>query len=244
MNNNSPNRTRTFLFLFTLVLLSVGLGILLKALDLSVELSVGMSVLGFFAMLISFGNRGSSKVQHQVGGRIATQEEFPRFHNAIDGLCLSHGIETPVLRVLDSSSVNVATLATRRENTLVVTSGALISLGVVELEGILAHALVRMQEPSLVKETKKSFWKTIPFVRYFIRNIVETDEVLLLDQKSVALTRFPPGLIGALEIADQVGTFVEGSRSTSHLWTLDPTAQLTTSGHPSTSLRCEALSEL
>ena len=85
---------------------------------------------------------------------------------------------------------------------------------------------------------------TIPFARYFIRNAVKTDDVLLLDQKSVALTRFPPGLIGALEIADQVGTFVEGSSSTSQLWVLDPTAQLATSGHPSAALRCAALSEI
>jgi hypothetical protein len=244
MNNNSPNRIRTFLSLFTLVLLSVALGILIRAFDFSVGTSVGVSALGFLSMFVLFGRRGSSQVQHQVGGRVATQEEFPRLHNAIDGLCLSHGIEAPVLRVLDAPSVNIAVLSTKKENTLVVTSGTFLYLGVVELEGLLALSLVRMQEPMLAKEMQKSFWMTIPFARYFIRNTVKTDDILLLDQKSVALTRFPPGLIDALEIADQAGTFVEGSSSTSQLWVLDPTAQLATSGHPSASLRCAALSEL
>lgn len=244
MKNNSSNRIRTFLFLFTLLLLSVGLGILVRALDFSVGTSVGVSVLTFFLMFVLFGRWGSFQVQHQVGGRVATQEEFPRLHNAIDGLCLSHGVEAPVLRVLDTPSVNIAALSTKKENILVVTSGTFLSLGVVELEGLLALALVRMQEPMLAKEIQKSFWMTIPFARYFIRNAVKTDDILLLDQKSVALTRFPPGLIGALEIADQVGTFVEGSSSTSQLWVLDPTAQLATSGHPPASLRCAALSEI
>jgi len=244
MNNNSSNRIRTFLSLFTSVLLSVALGILVRAFDSSVGTSVGVSVLAFLLMFILFGRWGSSQVQHQVGGRVATQEEFPRLHNAIDGLCLSHGVEAPVLRVLDAPSVNIAVLSTKKENTLVVTSGTFLCLGAVELEGLLALALVRMQEPMLVKEMQKSFWMTIPFARYFIRNTVKTDDVLLLDQKSVALTRFPPGLIGALETADQVGTFVEGSSSTSQLWVLDPTAQLATSGHPPASLRCAALSEL
>ena len=244
MNNNSLNRIRTFLSLLTLVLLSAVLGILVRAFGFSVGISAGVSVLGFFSMFIFLGRWGSSQVQHQVGGRVATQEEFPRLHNAIDGLCLSHGIEAPVLRVLDVPSVNVATLSTKKENTLVVTSGTFLNLGVVELEGLLALALVRMQEPMLTKEMQKSFWMTIPFARHFIRNAVKTDDILLLDQKSVALTRFPPGLIGALEAADQEGTFVEGSSSTSQLWALDPTAQLATSGHPSASLRCAALSEL
>tara|TARA_E500000331_G_scaffold240105_1_gene230497 strand:- start:1252 stop:1986 length:735 start_codon:yes stop_codon:yes gene_type:complete len=244
MNNNSSNRIRTFLSLFTSVLLSVALGILVRAFDSSVGTSVGVSVLAFLLMFILFGRWGSSQVQHQVGGRVATQEEFPRLHNAIDGLCLSHGVEAPVLRVLDAPSVNIAVLSTKKENTLVVTSGTFLCLGAVELEGLLALALVRMQEPMLVKEMQKSFWMTIPFARYFIRNTVKTDDVLLLDQKSVALTRFPPGLIGALETADQVGTFVEGSSFTSQLWVLDPTAQLATSGHPPASLRCAALSEL
>ncbi len=244
MNNNFPNRIRTFLCLFTVILLPVGLWILATTFDAPILVSVGVSMLGFFILLVLLGRWGSSQVQSQVGGRVARQEEFPRLHNAIDGLCLSHGIEAPTLRVLDSSSVNIAVFSTKKENTLVVTSGALINLGVVELEGMLAHALVRIQEPNLSKETQKSFWMVVPFAHYFIRNTVETEDILLLDQKSIVLTRFPPGLVAALEVADQVGTFVEGSGFTSQLWILDPTAQLATSGHPSSSLRCAALSEL
>tara|TARA_X000001036_G_C20622572_1_gene783711 strand:+ start:319 stop:1053 length:735 start_codon:yes stop_codon:yes gene_type:complete len=244
MNKNSSNKIKIFLVLFTLTFLPIGSGILVTTLGGSVGVSIGVAVIVFLAVFVLFGRLGSSQVHHQFGGRIATQEEFPRLHNAIDGLCLSHGIETPILKIVDSSSVNIAVISNKKENTLVVTLGTLVSLGVVELEGILAHALVRMQEPSLAKETRKSFWISIPLARYFVRNTIESDDILLLDQKSIALTRFPPGLVRALEIADQTGTFVEGSSSTSQLWVLDPTAQLATSGHPSTSLRCAALSEL
>ena len=244
MNKNSSNKIKAFLTLLTLAFLPVGLGILVTALGGSVGVSIAVTVIIFLTAVFLFGRLGPSQVQHRLGGRVATQKEFPRLHNAIDGLCLSHGIEAPVLKVVDSSSVNIAVTSNKKENTLVVTLGTLVSLGVVELEGILAHALVRMQEPDLAKETRKSFWISVPLARYFVRNTIEIDDILLLDQKSIALTRFPPGLVRALEIADQTGTFVEGSSSTSQLWVLDPTAHLSNSGHPSASLRCAALSEL
>lgn len=45
------------------------------------------------------------------------------------------------------------------------------------------------------------------------------------DQDAVALTRFPPGLIGGLEACERVGTVVHaGCRSTAHLWMAEPIA--------------------
>ena len=244
MNKNPANSITTSLLFILSISLPMGLGVLLSVLGMQLWVFLAIGISSLFVSLTLLGRWGTRQVQTRISSRVATQKEFPRLHNAIDGLCLSHGIEAPNLKVLDSSAVNIAVISNGSNNTLSVTTGTLMNLGVVELEALLAQALIRTQEPRISQETQKSFWISLPIFRYFLRNKVETEEVLLLDQKSVALTRFPPGLIKAFEISDRIGTFIEGSASTSHLWLLDPTAQLATSGHPSASLRCAALSEL
>ncbi|CAI8400641.1 MAG: Protease HtpX [Acidimicrobiales bacterium AG-410-I20] len=244
MSKHPTSNIATSLFVVVSISLPVGLTVMLAVLGMPLWIFLVAGLLALFVSLNLLGRWGTRQVQNRIGSRAATQKEFPQLHNAIDGLCLSHGIEAPDLSVLDSSAINIAVTSNGSKNILTVTTGTLKNLGAVELEAMLAQALVRTQEPSIGQETRKSFWVSLPIFRYFLRNTVETEEVLLLDQKSVALTRFPPGLMNAIEISDQIGTFIEGATSTSHLWLLDPTAQLATSGHPSASLRCAALSEL
>ena len=244
MNKNPASSIATSLLFILSISLPMGLGVLLAALGMQVWIFLAIGISSLLVSLTLLGRWGTRQVQIRISSRTSTQKEFPRLHNAIDGLCLSHGIEAPNLKVLDSQTVNIAVTSNGSNNTLTVTAGTLTNLGPVELEALLAQALVRIQEPSIGKETRKSFWLSLPIFRYFLKNTIEVEKVLLLDQKSVALTRFPPGLTKALEISDQIGSFVEGSTFTSHLWVLDPTAQLATSGHPAISLRCAALSEL
>ena len=54
----------------------------------------------------------------------------------------------------------------------------------------------------------------------------------LADLSAVEMTRYPPGLIGALEKLRQDNTVVRsGSRATAHLWIEDPMAQTPEDGH-------------
>jgi heat shock protein HtpX len=78
----------------------------------------------------------------------------------------------------------------------------------------------------------------------------------LADVTGVALTRYPPGLISALEkLRDDTTVVHSASRATAHLWIEAPTAQESSEGrfawlnrlfntHPPLEERIEALREL
>ncbi len=194
------------------------------------------------SLIITFlENRALGKVKNLLGGEPTSAQDFPRLYNIVDGLCLTHGINQPELLVLKNKSINIAVAADRKESVLVITAGALDTLGLVELEGLLAHSLARCDETKLATQTREVFWCTFPLGG---TSKVDEEQFLLTDQKGVALTRFPPGLAQALEQAGSVGSFIEGSSATANLWVLDPTAAMTASGHPSVELRSAVLGEL
>jgi heat shock protein HtpX len=78
----------------------------------------------------------------------------------------------------------------------------------------------------------------------------------LADFSAVEMTRYPPGLISALEKLEEDSTIVRsGSRATAHLWIEDPMAQRESDGnwaklnrlfntHPPIEERIAALEEL
>ena len=73
--------------------------------------------------------------------------------------------------------------------------------------------------------------------------VSDPDRDLLLDRAAVALTRYPPGLLGALQQLEQAGTTVRAaSAGTAHLWMADPGASVPgASPRPTLELRVEAL---
>ena len=75
------------------------------------------------------------------------------------------------------------------------------------------------------------------------RSVTDPDRDLLLDRAAVALTRYPPGLIGALEVFERVGTVIlRPDPATAHLWLADPGASVPgMPARPSLDLRIEAL---
>ena len=60
---------------------------------------------------IVVGRRSAGAVRRALAARPALAGEFPRLHNTVDGLCLTHGIEHPGLFVIDSPAGNAAALA-------------------------------------------------------------------------------------------------------------------------------------
>lgn len=163
--------------------------------------------------------------------RDADGDDAAGLRNLADGLATSAGVPMPRLNVIDDSSCNALVVGTSPEDSvLVVTSGLLASTTRVQLEAVVARALAQIRQGDLVDATMAVRFERTPVTRVVasmtgaLRSAEDPDRDVLLDRAAVGLTRYPPGLIGALEACLQAGTTVSvATASTAHLWMVDPT---------------------
>jgi len=81
-----------------------------------------------------------------TGGREITRTEEPRLYNLLENLCISRGITTPKLRLIESDALNAfATGMNDRQYSINVTSGLVNSLSDAELESVLGHELTHIR---------------------------------------------------------------------------------------------------
>jgi heat shock protein HtpX len=172
---------------------------------------------------------GTAAAVRLTGARAAGVDEQPRVHNLIDGLCAASGIPKPTLRVVDDETPNALAVGLHpRRTTIVVTTGLISSLGRIELEAVLAHELshVKVHDivPGTVAVTSLGLVAVVfpPAARLPFWGAGDKREPLA-DLAAVALTRYPPGLIAALErIAAGHGGAGHArrarARATDHLW--------------------------
>src|SRR5262245_17126935 len=81
-----------------------------------------------------------------TGGREVSRTEEPRLYNLLENLCISRGITTPKLKVMESDALNAfATGMNERQYAVTVTSGLLAALDDAELEAVLGHELTHIR---------------------------------------------------------------------------------------------------
>lgn len=92
---------------------------------------------------IMIGYYNSDKIAlASVNAKPASREEYPRYHNLIEGVCIASGMPKPKLYVMQSEQINAFATGRNPKNAVIcVTTGALEKLNKVELEGVLAHEL-------------------------------------------------------------------------------------------------------
>ena len=83
----------------------------------------------------------------------ASEKQFPRLHNALDGMCVNHGLDKPDVYVIESPNGNAAAVADKRSQAIVLTTGAIDSLDLVEIEGLLAQLVAKCLDSRLSKKT-------------------------------------------------------------------------------------------
>ena len=169
-----------------------------------------------------------------------------RLHNLTDGLCSTVGLTKPELLVVEVPSANAAALArSAADASLVVTAGLLEALDRVELEGVLAHQLRRIRDHEAFVATRAVAFVALPGLAPRVRPLlVGVDDVFLDDRAAVDVTRYPPGLVGALGKLRDVGTDVPGANPhAAHLW-LAPLSGGAVGGLPTLDDRIAALREL
>jgi heat shock protein HtpX len=81
-----------------------------------------------------------------TGGREVSRTDEPRLYNLLENLCISRGITTPKLKVMESDALNAfATGMNERQYAITVTSGLMAALDDAELEAVLGHELTHIR---------------------------------------------------------------------------------------------------
>src|SRR5437016_3136942 len=87
-----------------------------------------------------------SMIDAVTGGREVTRQEEPRLYNLLENLCISRGITTPKLKVIEDDSLNAfATGMNEKQYSITVTTGLLNSLNDAELESVLGPELTHIR---------------------------------------------------------------------------------------------------
>jgi heat shock protein HtpX len=86
--------------------------------------------------------------------RPAPVDEYARYHNIVEGLCIASGLPKPRLYVIDDPAPNAfATGRNPRNAAVAVTTGLLDKMNRIELEGVLAHELSHVKNYDILVST-------------------------------------------------------------------------------------------
>jgi heat shock protein HtpX len=81
-----------------------------------------------------------------TGGREVSRTDEPRLYNILENLCISRGITTPTLRLIESDALNAfATGMNDKQYSITVTTGLLSRLNDAEIESVLGHELTHIR---------------------------------------------------------------------------------------------------
>ncbi|MGI9426543.1 MAG: M48 family metallopeptidase [Hyphomicrobiaceae bacterium] len=105
-------------------------------------LSLALAV-GWFAIAYTFHQR---MINTAVGAHGVTRAEQPRLYDTLETLCISRGLPTPRLQIMDTAALNAfASGISDRSYTVTVTRGLIEQLEPAELEAVLAHELTHIR---------------------------------------------------------------------------------------------------
>lgn len=183
-----------------------------------------------------------------------------RLTNMVEGLTLAGGVISPAVIVLEDPARNAMAVRRRDRNHLIFTTGLIEGLDVVQLEAAVAELLTRLRNGDAETATLGAGLLgrpaidgplgsiLAPVASRILGRLLPPDRDLEADRQAVTLTRYPPGLIQALEslqgqeLAPRCAT-----DGTAPLWLVDPAPERSVAGEETRaplSLRIDALAEL
>jgi len=237
-------------FVGSLLVVAALLGLVLR---LAVGWWAFVITIGLAAVIAwSADRRAAPVVLRTIGSRPVSPAEEPRLHNVVEGLCATLGLRPPAVELLDHPAVNALAVGrSPGHTTLVVTRGLVDGLGRIELEGVVARLLVAAKQHDVQLGTLVSATVLAPVLlaeraaerpggalgrllgipgsllgppgASLAAKVLPPRRDVLLDLAAAAVTRYPPGLITALDrCGGDAATIPQAPRSSAHLWMIDP----------------------
>ena len=265
----SANKRKTVLLIFLFVVLLTAVGF---AVDYFLRGGVvGIVIVAIIVIISSFVSYfNSDKVALAMAhAKPADPQQYARYHNLVEGLCIASGLPKPRLYIVDDPAPNAfSTGRNPKHAAIAVTTGLLDKMNRVELEGVLAHELSHIRNYDVLVMTlavtmvgiiallsdfflRIMFWTGgrggrddnnsnnplgivfailgfvllifAPIIAALMQMAVSRKREYLADASGVQLTRYPPGLISALEkLKDDHTATHFASKATAHLWIEEP----------------------
>lgn len=148
------NKWKSVLLVLVVLLAAAGLGYLFGWLFQFGMAGVVVALLIAAGMSFASYRFGDRIVLRASRARPATQEEYPRLHNIVEGLCIAAGIPKPAIYVIPEQAPNAfATGRNPEHSSIAVTEGLLETLNRVELEGVIAHELSHVKNRDILVGT-------------------------------------------------------------------------------------------
>ena len=186
-------------------------------------LVVVIAVAAGLGVVALVGVVGSGRIVASLAGaRPAVGAESERLAVCVEALCLGAGLPVPRLAVVDDEAA--AALAYGRgprTATVAVTAGLLRTLSPAELEGVMAHLLARIADGTARRDTLLAALALLggPPGASAAARCLDGSRVVAADVAGARLTRFPPGVVGALRrMGQSAGGLQRRSRAIRHLW--------------------------
>ena len=157
-----------------------------------------------------------------AGVRPPSDAETERISVYTEALCLGAGLPVPRLKVIDDEAASALAYGrSPRAATLAVTTGLLDVATSAELEASVAHLLGRIQGGTARRDTRLALLSLLggPLGAVLAARFRDPARVVAADVAAARMTRFPPGVAGALRRMASGG---QGSRrrpaAIRHLW--------------------------
>lgn len=199
-----------------------------------VVLAAGGAVIGYRL----YAARAPGLVLEHLTAQRADPVGDARLFNVVEGLCVTHGVPEPEVRVLDEAGLNACAIGLDpRDTTLVVTRGACDTLSRIELEAVVARLLAAVKSQQVARLTRMIATAGLPAAMTesggmsFLAGMSQRAFATLLEEHVVAhadlagatTTRYPPGLASALDVIRSSSAVVaRATRADAHLWIADP----------------------
>jgi heat shock protein HtpX len=239
--------------LITAALAAIGLllGLLLALVLGGVAVGIGLGA-GLAAAVLATNlapGLGERTALQRSGARPVDPERHPRLHNLTQGLCEQAGLPVPRLYLVDSDAANA--FAVGRDparSAIAVTGGLLELLNRVELEGVLAHELAHIKSGGARLASAAVVLGGLPGPLAALGRLrplgVGHGRLFDADTSAAYLTRYPPGLAGALAKLAAGPPLGAAGAGLDHLWLVAPGPDGAAATHPPVADRIAALRDL